>query len=214
MARLARVKVVVADDHPLYRDGIVRAIKQRPELELVGEAGDGREALASIHELQPDVAVVDFNLPSLSGIQVVTALTDSASPVRALMLTAYTESELVYDAIAAGARGYLLKDVDRRTICDAITAVARGKTVFSPDLQDGIADQIRARRHDPRPRLTPREREILNLAAEGRSAPEIGRMLFLSPNTIKTHLGNIYEKLEVSDRAAAVAKALREGVLQ
>src|SRR6185295_4435759 len=136
MGRQARVRVVVADDHPLYRDGIVRAIKQRPDLELVGQAGDGREALAAI--------------------QVVTALTDLQSPVQVLMLTAYTDSELVYDAIAAGARGYLLKDVDRRTICDAITAVARGKTVFSPDLQDGIAEQIRAHRHDPRPRLSPR----------------------------------------------------------
>ena len=208
------MRVLVADDHPLYRDGIVRAIKQRPDLELVGEAGDGRDALAKIQELQPQVAVVDFNLPSLSGIQVVTALTDMDSPVQVLMLTAYTESELVYDAIAAGARGYLLKDVDRRTICDAITAVARGKTVFSPHLHDGIAEQIRAHRHDARPRLSPREREILSLAAEGRSGPEIARLLFLSPNTVKTHLANIYEKLGVSDRAAAVAKALREGVLQ
>jgi two-component system nitrate/nitrite response regulator NarL len=206
--------VLVADDHPLYRDGIVRAIKQRPDLELVGEAGDGRAALASIQEIEPDVAVVDFNLPSLSGIQVVTALTDMGSPVQVLMLTAYTDSELVYDAIAAGARGYLLKDVDRRTICDAITAVARGSTVFSPDLHDGIAEQIRAHRHDPRPRLSPREREILTLAAEGRSGPEIARILFLSPSTVKTHLANIYDKLDVSDRAAAVAKALREGVLQ
>lgn len=214
MGRLARVRVVVADDHPLYRDGIVRAIRQRPELELVGEAGDGRDALAQILQARPDVAVVDFNLPDLSGLQVITALMDMEQPVIVLMLTAYTESELVYDAIAAGARGYLLKDVDRRTICDAITAVARGKTVFSEEIQDGLADQIRAHRHDPRPRLSPREREILNLAAEGRSGPEIARLLFLSPNTVKTHLSNIYEKLGVSDRAAAVAKALREGVLQ
>ena len=185
MGRQARVRVLVADDHPLYRDGIVRAIKQRPDLELVGEAGDGRAALASIQEIEPDVAVVDFNLPSLSGIQVVTALTDVGSPVQVLMLTAYTDSELVYDAIAAGARGYLLKDVDRRTICDAITAVARGNTVFSPGLHDGIAEQIRAHRHDPRPRLSPREREILTLAAEGRSGPEIARILFLSPSTVQ-----------------------------
>ena len=92
MGRQARVRVLVADDHPLYRDGIVRAIKQRPDLELVGEAGDGRDALASIQEIEPDVAVVDFNLPSLSGIQVVTALTDMGSPVQVLMLTAYTDS--------------------------------------------------------------------------------------------------------------------------
>ena len=209
-----RVTVVVADDHPLYRDGITRAIKARPDLELVGEAGDGRDALVLIQELAPEVAVVDINMPALSGLQVVTALSDLGCPTRVLVLTAYTDSDRVYDALAAGARGYLLKDVDRRTICDAITRVARGRTVFSPDLHDGIADQIRAHRFDPRPRLTPREREILTLAAEGRSAPEIARHLFLSPATIKTHLSNIYDKLGVNDRAAAVAKALREGVLQ
>jgi len=208
------VSVLVADDHPLYRDGITRAIKARPDLELVGEAGDGRDALLLIQELAPQVAVVDINMPSLSGIQVVTALSDLESPTRVLVLTAYTDSDRVYDALAAGARGYLLKDVDRRTICDAIARVARGRTVFSPDIHDGIAEQIRAHRHDPRPRLTVREREILTLAAEGRSAPEIARLLFLSPATIKTHLSNIYDKLGVSDRAAAVAKALREGVLQ
>lgn len=209
-----RVSVLVADDHPLYRDGITRAIRARPDLELVGEAGDGRDALALIQELVPDVAVVDINMPSLSGIQVVTALADLKCPTRVLVLTAYTDSERVYDALAAGARGYVLKDVDRRTICDAIARVARGKTVFSPDIHDGIAEQIRAHRHDPRPRLTLREREVLSLAAEGRSAPEIARLLFLSPATIKTHLSNIYDKFGVSDRAAAVAKALREGVLQ
>lgn len=209
-----RVSVLVADDHPLYRDGITRAIRARPDLELVAEAADGRDALVLIQELVPDVAVVDVSMPSLSGIQVVTALADVECPTRVLVLTAFTDSDRVYDALAAGARGYLLKDVDRVKICDAIRRVARGRTVFSPDLHDGIAEQIRAHRHDPRPRLTRREREILMLAAEGRSAPEIARLLFLSPATIKTHLSNIYDKLGVSDRAAAVAKALREGVLQ
>jgi two-component system, NarL family, nitrate/nitrite response regulator NarL len=214
MGSQARVRVVVADDHPLYRDGITRAIRERPDLELVGEATDGRRALLLIQDLAPDVAVLDINMPSLTGLQVVTALTDLESPTRVLVLTAYTDSDRVYDALAAGARGYLLKDVDRRTICDAIARVARGRTVFSPDLHEGIAEQIRAHRYDPRPKLTPREREILGLAAEGRSGPEIARLLFLSPATIKTHLSSIYDKLGVNDRAAAVAKALREGVLQ
>jgi two-component system nitrate/nitrite response regulator NarL len=214
MGRHARVRVFVADDHPLYRDGITRAIRDRPDLELVGQAGDGRDALAQIQELAPDVAVIDVSLPSLNGIRMVTALTDTGSPTQALMLTAHTDSSLAYDAIAAGARGYLLKDVDRRTICDAIARVARGSTAFSTHLHDGLAKQIRAHRFDTRPKLSPREREILTLAAEGRSGPEIARMLFLSPATVKTHLANIYDKLEVSDRAAAVAKALRTGVLQ
>src|SRR3954453_20196122 len=109
----ARVRVVVADDHPLYRDGITRAIRHRPDLELVGECGDGRDALAMVEELQPQVAALDMSLPSLTAIQITTALRDAGAATRVLILTAYTESELVYDAIAAGARGYLLKDATR-----------------------------------------------------------------------------------------------------
>ena len=210
----ARIRVSVADDHPLFREGVVRAIKERPELELVGECGDGRDALVQIQELQPDVALLDMRLPSLGGIQVITALSDVHSPTKVLVLSAFNDSPLVYDAIAAGARGYVTKDADRQTICNAITAIARGKSVFSTDLHDGLADQIRAHRHDQRPRLSAREREILALTAEGRSSPEIARLLFLSTSTVKTHLQHIYEKLEVSDRAAAVAKAFREGVLR
>ncbi len=214
MGRDARVQVVVADDHPLYRDGITRAVKQRPDLELVGECGDGREALAMVRDLQPSVAVLDMNLPSLTAIQVIRALSDEGSPTRALVLTAFAESDLVYEAIAAGARGYLLKDATREAVCDAIARVARGQTAFRQDLHDGLAAEIRARHDDTRPKLTPREREILTLLAEGHSGPEIARTLYLSPATVKTHLSNIYEKLEVSDRAAAVAKALRGGLLQ
>jgi two-component system nitrate/nitrite response regulator NarL len=210
----ARVRVVVADDHPLYRDGIVRAIKQRPDLELVGECGDGREALAMAQDLRPRVAVLDMSLPSLTAIQITTALVDVRAPTRVLVLTAFADSDLVYEAIAAGARGYLLKDATRDAVCDAIARVARGQTAFTPDLHDGLAAEIRARHDDTRPKLTPREREVLTLLAEGHSGPQIADRLFLSPSTVKTHLANIYEKLEVSDRAAAVAKALRQGVLQ
>lgn len=209
----ARIRVIVADDHPLYREGVVRAIKERPDLELVGQCGDGRTAIALIEELSPDVALLDMRMPSLGGLQVITALSDAGSPTRALVLSAFNDSALVYDAIGAGAHGYVIKDADRQTICDAIVSVARGDTVFSTDLHDGLAKQIRAHHNDQRPTLSPRERQILSLTAEGRSSPEIARLLFLSTSTVKTHLQNIYEKLDVSDRAAAVAKALREGVL-
>lgn len=203
----------VADDHPLYREGVVRAIRERPELELVGQCGDGRDALAQVEELVPDVLLLDMRLPSLTGLQVITALADTSSPTRVVVLSAFNESALVYDSIAAGAHGYVIKDADRDTICNAISAVARGNTFFSTTLHDGLAEQIRAHRQDERPRLSAREREILTLTAEGRSSPEIARLLFLSTSTVKTHLQHIYEKLDVSDRAAAVAKALREGVL-
>ena len=209
----ARVRVFVADDHPLYREGVVRAIKERPELELVGQCGDGRMAVAHVQEREPDVLLLDIRLPSLGGLQVITALADAGSPTRVLVLSAFDEAALVYEATAAGAHGYVTKDADRQVICDAIAAVARGRSYFSPDIHDGLASQIRAHRQDERPRLSAREREILALTAEGRSSPEIARLLFLSTSTVKTHLQNIYEKLEVSDRAAAVAQALREGVL-
>src|SRR4051794_26660703 len=135
-----RVTVFVAEDHPLYREGVVRAIRERPDLELLGECGDGRIALARIQELEPQVALVDMRLPSLTGLQVVTALSDAKSPTRVVVLSAFDESVLVYDAVAAGASGYLVKDADRRTICDAVTAAARGRAVFSTELHDGLAE--------------------------------------------------------------------------
>ena len=191
MGAAARVRVVVAD-HPLYRDGITRAIKQRPDLELVGDCGDGREALEMIKELQPGVAVLDMSLPSLTAVQIATAVSDAELPTRVLVLTAYPQSELVYESIAAAARGYLLKDATRDAVCDAIARVARGGTAFAPEVHDGLAAEIRARRDDTRPKLTAREREVLALLAEGRSGPEIAELLFLSPATVKTHLANLY----------------------
>src|SRR5918997_1642160 len=161
-----RVRVLVADDHPLFREGVVRAIRERPDLELIGQCGDGRDALADVDELQPDVLLLDMRLPSLTGTQVIKALAHARSATKVLVLSAFDDSALVYDAIAAGAHGYVIKDADRQTICNAITAVARGKTVFSTDLHDGLAEQIRTRREDRRPRLSAREREILSLTAE------------------------------------------------
>lgn len=205
--------VLVADDHPLYREGVARAIKLRPDLELIGECGDGRSALKAVRELAPDVAVLDYRLPFLTGPQVTAGLIHDESPTRVLLLSAFTESALVYEAVAAGARGYVSKDAGRQTICDAIAAVARGQTVLSTDVQGGLAAQVRANARPSRPRLSARERQILALTSEGHSAPDIARQLFLAVGTVKSHHQHIYDKLGVSDRAAAVAKAFREGIL-
>lgn len=206
--------MLVADDHPVYRDGVAQAIRGRPELELVAECEDGREALGRIRELSPDVAVLDLKLPELTAIEILAALDRHQVPTRAVVLSAYTDSALVYDAVAAGAVGYLSKDIGRDALCERIAAAARGETVFSPQLQSALADEVRNRGVDDRPRLTPREHEILDLTAQGSSAREIGERLFLSPTTVKTHLQNVYEKLGVSDRAAAVAKAMRHRLLE
>ena len=204
----------MADDHPLYREGVVRAVKDRPDLELVGESGDGKQALADIEKLKPDVALLDVKMPALDGIRVLNALSRDGASTRVVFLSAYLDSAIVYHAVAAGAAAYISKDSGRQTICDAVVAVARGDAVFGPEIQSGIAKEIRLREHDDRPSLTPREREILGLTADGCTAPEIGRRLYLSTTTVKTHLQHLYEKLGVSDRAAAVAEAMRRGLLE
>ena len=209
------ITVVVADDHPLFRDGIVRAVRERPALKLIGEASDGREALQRICELRPDVAVLDLKLPGLDGLQVVKALRRDGVSCRVLMLSAFTEGPVVHELLSAGAAGYLSKSVERTQVCDAIEVLARGGTMLDASLQDGLLAAIQAQgAKAERPWLTDRESEILVLIAEGLSAPGIGARLHLAPGTVKTHLSHLYEKLGVSDRAACVAEAMRRGLLE
>ena len=209
------MSVLVADDHPIYREGIVRAVKERPDLELVGEAGDGREALERIKELDPDVAVLDIRMPGLEGTQVLSALKREGRATEVLFLSAFMESELAYQTVADGAKGYLSKDSSRQEICEAIVAIARGDTALAPEVQAGLAREIQQReRANGLPQLTERESQVLHLIAEGKSAPQIGKEIHLSPTTVKTHLHTLYEKLGVSDRAAAVAEAMRRGLLE
>ena len=209
-----RVRVLAADRHPLYRDALTRAIRERPELELVGQARDGREALDAIGSELPDVAVIDRTLDGLSGDQILNAVGRDSLGTRVVMIAAEPDPELVYAAIANGAAGYLTKDADARELCDAITAVARGRTVLAPQLQAGIAGEIRLRAVDERPVLSDRERQTLELVAAGLTAPQIGRRLCLATPTVKTHLHHVYDKLGVAERAAAVAEAMRRGLLE
>jgi two-component system nitrate/nitrite response regulator NarL len=156
-----------------------------------------------------------MRMPGLRGLEVVEALARDGSPTRVLVLSAAVESSLVYAAVAAGAAGYWSKDAERDAICDAIAAVARGERVLDPSLQSGVFSEIHAREVDTgRPVLTSREHEILLLIAAGKTAPAIGGELYLSTATVKTHLAHLYEKLGVGDRAAAVAEAMRRGLLE
>ena len=209
------MRVLVADDHPIYREGIVRAVKERPDLELVGEAEDGRVALDEIKRAAPDVALLDIRMPGLEGPQVLNALQRDGIKTSVIFLSAFMEGELAYETVAAGARGYLSKESAREEICDAIVAVARGGTALAPEVQAGLAEQVQEReRADRPPQLTPREFEVLQLISEGLSAPDIGKRIHLSPTTVKSHLHKLYEKLGVSDRAAAVAEAMRRGLIE
>ena len=210
----SRVRIVVADDHPLFREAVVRAVRERPDFELLAEASDGREALELIRELRPDVALLDVKMPELDGLKVLNALQRDESPTRVVLLSAFLDGAMAFEAVAGGAAAFLSKDADRRRITDTVAAVSRGETVLGPEIQAGLAQEIRLRGRTERPGLSAREREILGHIAEGRSAPEIAKLLFLSPATVKSHLGALYEKLGVSDRAAAVAEAMRRGLLE
>ena len=210
-----RVSVLVADDHPVYREGIVRAVKERPDLELIGEAEDGREALKQIKRLEPDVAVLDIRMPGLDGTQVLAALRRDGVETEVLFISAFMEPELAYNTVAEGAKGYLSKAAARQEICDAIVTVARGGTALAAEAQEGLAQMIQEReRAADRPPLTEREQQVLTMIAEGLSAPQIAERLYLSTTTVKSHLHTLYEKLGVSDRAAAVAEGMRRGLVE
>lgn len=206
------IRIVLADDHPLYCDGVAAALTAREDFDLVAVAGDGRSALSLIREHRPDVAVLDLNMPELSGLEVVTAIEREGLGTRTLILSASSETPVIVHAVALGVAGYLLKDVSRGEICDAVAAVASGQVVLSPEAQVAVASGLRAPRA-PRQLITDREREILQLTADGMSAAAVGAALHLSPATVKTHLRRVYEKLGVSERAAAVAVAMRMRIL-
>ena len=209
-----RVTVVVADDHPLYRDGVVRALSASGQVDIVGEAADGRSALAQIQEHRPDVALIDYKLPDLDGVAVANAVVRVELPTRVLLVSAFTDSGVVYHALETGAAGFVSKEARREQIVDAVLACARGENVVPPDIASGLVSEIRLRKQDHRPALTQREQEILKLIAAGKSLPEIAKDLYLGLTTVKTHVQHLYEKLGVSDRAAAVASAMRRGLIE
>jgi two-component system nitrate/nitrite response regulator NarL len=209
-----RVRVVVADDHPVYRDGIVRALSASGQVDVVAEAEEGRDALVQIQSQTPDVALLDYKLPGLDGVAIVHAVVRDKLPTRVLLLSAFTDSSLVYEALQTGAAGYLPKEAKRDQIVDSVLAVSRGETVVPAELTAGLVSEIRMRAVDEGPVLTDREREILRMIATGKSLPEIASELYLGVTTVKTHVQHVYEKLDVSDRAAAVAEAMRRRLIE
>jgi len=208
------LSVLVADDHPMYREGVVSVLRRRTEITAVTEAGSGREALAAIARDEPDVALLDIQMADLDGVQVARVIERESRATRTLFLSAYYDQEIVYKALASGAAGYLSKDARGNEIADAVVAVARGETVLGRDIQAAVAQRIRQTAERAAPTLSVREREVLELVAAGLSSPEVARRLNLSTTTVKTHLQRVYEKLGVGDRAAAVAEAMRQHLLE
>jgi two-component system nitrate/nitrite response regulator NarL len=208
------VRVVVGDDHPLYRDGMVRALKNSGRTAVVAAVADGLAALDAIREHKPDVALLDYKMPGIDGIAVAHAAVRDRLPTRVLLLSATTEGAVVYRAIQDGAAGFLSKSADRDEIVAAVVACARGESVLPPDLVTTLATQVHRHAEAPVPLLSDRERQILRLIADGKTVPEMAQELFLAQTTIKTHIRRLYEKLGVSDRGSAVAHAMRNHLLE
>lgn len=208
------VTVVVVDDHPFFRDGVTRGLLQSGQVKVVGEAGSGREALEVIRRENPAVALVDYQMPDMDGLAVVHAVNRDALPTRVLLLSAITDSAIVFRALEEGAAGYLSKESRRGEIVDAVVRVAKGATVVPPELAAGLVQQIRMRAESAAPALSERERQVLEGFARGQSIPQLAAELYLGASTVKTHAQRLYEKLGVNDRAAAVAEAMRRGLLE
>jgi two-component system, NarL family, nitrate/nitrite response regulator NarL len=209
-----RVRVVVADDHPFYRDGVSLGLTHSGRIEVVAEVDSGRAALDAIRRERPDVALVDYQMPDLDGVDVVRAVVRDALPTKVVLLSAHTDGAIVFQALQEGAAGYLPKDSPRSEIVDGVLRAARGRTVVPAELADGLAGEIRLRAHSDAPALSEREREVLSAFARGLSIPQVAGELFIGVSTVKTHTQRLYEKLGVSDRAAAVAEAMRRGLLE
>jgi len=209
-----RLRVVLADDHPTFREGLTTVLASAEDVEVVAEVGTGTDAVAVCAAVQPDVVVMDINMPELNGIEATRRITTQSPHVAVLVLTMFDDDESVFQAIRAGARGYLLKGSDAATIVRATLAVAHGSVVFGPALAHRMIGYFSARDAGVRPfgDLTQREREVLELLARGRSNSQIAQGLGVSPKTIRNHVSNVFAKLHVADRAEAIVRARRAGM--
>ena len=215
-----RIRVLVADDHALYRRGLEMVLGQEDDIEIVGEAGDGAEAIRRAEELLPDVVLMDIRMPRRSGIEACTAIKEIAPSTKIVILTISDEESDLYEAVRAGANGYLLKDVPGEEIADGIRAVAGGQSLISPSMASKLLSEFATmikkseeRPQLPVPRLTDRELQVLKLVARGMANKEIASELFISENTVKNHVRNILEKLQLHSRMEAVVYAVRERIL-
>jgi DNA-binding NarL/FixJ family response regulator len=210
------VRVLVVDDHEQFRQGVEALLSAAPSIEVVGHAGDGRSAVALALDLQPDVVLMDLQMPGLNGIEATEQIVRSSPHISVLVLTMMEDEDSVFAAVRAGARGYLLKGARRREVVRSIEAVGAGEVIFGPGIADRVMGYFRSARSRPAadvfPELTDRERVILGLIAEGKENMEIARQLSLSVKTVRNHSSNIFAKLQVAHRAQAIVLARDAGL--
>ena len=204
------IRLLIVDDHPVVRDGLTSMFARDPAFVVLGEAADGAEAVRLARTLRPDVILMDLRMPGMDGVRAIRELTADVRESRVLVLTTYDTDGHVLPAIEAGATGYLLKDAPRDELLRAVRAAARGEAVLAPSVAALLMGRVRRPAPDP---LSPREIEVLRLVSAGATNREVAAKLFLTEATIKSHLLNIYTKLGVNDRAAAVTEAFHRGLL-
>jgi len=215
------IRVLVVDDHALFRRGLQMVLEQEEDIEVVGEAGDGAEAVERAADAMPDIVLMDVRMPKRGGIDACTAIKDAVPSAKIIMLTISDEEADLYDAIKAGASGYLLKEISIEEVAAAIRAVNEGQSLISPSMASKLLTEFASmikrtddRQQVPTPRLTDREMEVLKLVAKGLNNRDIAKQLFISENTVKNHIRNILEKLQLHSRMEAVVYAVREKLLE
>ena len=210
------LRILLADDHPFFRDGVRVLLDSIDEIQVVAEVSTGEEAIARTAEVQPDLVLMDLNMPGTGGIEATRRILHSSPRVRVLVLTMYEDDDSVFSALRAGACGYLLKGANQAELLRAIRAVAAGEVIFGAGIAERVLGYFAAPRPtvpwQPFPDLTDREREILGLIAQGRGNAEITNQLVLSPKTVRNHITNIFSKLQVVDRAEAILRAREAGM--
>jgi len=210
------IRVLIADDHPLFRDGLRTLLSAMPETEVVGEVATGEEAIAQATTLQPDVILMDLHMPGLNGIEATRAILHTSPHIGILVLTMFEDDDSVFAAMRAGARGYLLKGADQVEIARALTVVSHGEAIFSPAIANRLTHYFatlgKISLPQAFPELTEREREVLALIARGCNNAEIAGRLVLSQKTVRNHVSNIFSKLQVADRAQAIIRAREVGL--
>lgn len=204
------IRVVLADDHAVVRQGLRFMLEQRPDIQVVGECGDGAQALALVTDLLPDVALLDLLMPSMDGVAAAREIKRLAPSTQIIILTSYSEDEHIFNAIKAGALSYLLKDSSAQELVEAVRAAARGESKLHPMVAARVLREMQQRQQSPLNDLTPRELEVLTSIARGRSNHEIAQELVISEPTVRTHVANILSKLHLTDRTQAAIYALQQ----